>query len=75
MSIKELPLTKREALSLYSGSEQDKIAALARDLGISSQVVKKWAKRVPRWWAIIIINLVHRENFGLPPIGSGNENS
>lgn len=69
MSFKDVEITKKKVLGFYKGSESAKAAALARDLSVSTQVVQAWGPVIPRWWAIIIVNLIHRDKFGLPPIG------
>ena len=63
MQIQEIKLTKARALSLYKGTLLERETALARDLGMHRQIVHKWPDLVPRWWAIIITQLLHPEKF------------
>lgn len=60
----DIHLTKKKALALYKGkNDRDRCIALANDLGVHPQVVLNWGAHVPRWWAIIIENLVHPDKF------------
>lgn len=56
-------ITKKQALDVYAGTKQQKTNALARDLGVNPAVIRNWEKDIPRWWSIIIVNLVHPGKF------------
>lgn len=71
MQIVDKPLKKDRALRLFkdleSGTERE--AALAEKLGLHRTSVHRWGEYVPRPYAIILMNLLYRAEFGLPPIG------
>lgn len=66
MQIDERQLTKKQALALTGGDHK----ALARILGIDSDTPKRWPERgpIPKWWSTIIVNLMFRDRFDLPPM-------
>lgn len=66
MQISEQQLTKKQAFALTGGDHK----ALARLLGIDSDTPKRWPDKgpIPKWWSMILVNLMFREKYGLPPL-------
>lgn len=66
MNIDKRQLTKKQALALTGGDHKE----LARILCIDSDTPKRWAEKgpIPKYWSIILVNLVFREKFGIPPL-------
>jgi hypothetical protein len=66
MQISEQQLTKKQALALTGGDHK----ALARLLGIDPDTPKRWPDKgpIPKYWSTILVNLLFREKFDLPPL-------
>lgn len=66
MKVDRRKLTKEQALKLTNNDP----VALACALGIGPDAIRRWGPGVaiPDHWSLILINLLFREKFNLPPV-------
>ncbi len=66
MTIDKRKLTKEQALKLTGGDG----VALSQLLGIGPDAVRRWkaGQNIPDYWSLILVNLLFRDRFKLPPL-------
>lgn len=66
MKVDRRKLTKEQALKLTNNDP----VALACALGIGPDAIRRWnaGDAIPEHWSLILVNLLFRERFSLPPI-------